>query len=224
MERSYWHRARNAILWRKLQAVWPQQPTVLDIGCGPGIVVNFLRQQGIDCHGVDLGTPQLVHTGLSEFVQLGIKASDLPEAFRQRVKVLLFMDVLEHLPNPEAFLEECERAFPAAHTFYATVPARNELWSNYDEYYGHYKRYIRAELPQLVSRTSFEVIDSGYFYAGLYLAIRVLAWVRPRRPIAFDPPRFDPLQKLIGRFFDLEERCLPKSTWGSSLYAVMRKK
>jgi SAM-dependent methyltransferase len=224
MERSYWHRARNAILWRKLQALWPQQPTVLDIGCGPGIVVDFLRKRGVDCHGVDLGTPQLVHSGLSPFVQLGIKAAELPEDFRKRVRVLLFMDVLEHLPDPSAFLEECERAFPAADTCYVTVPARSELWSNYDEYYGHYKRYTRAELPQLVAGTSFEVTDSGYFYGGLYVAIRVLAWVRPRRPVAFTPPRFDLMQKLIGHFFDLEERCLPKRAWGSSLYAVMRRK
>lgn len=224
MERSYWHRARNAILWRKLQALWPQRPAVLDIGCGPGIVVKFLRERGVDCHGVDLGTPHLIDKGLTEFVQLGVNAFELDEQFRTSVRVVLFMDVLEHIAHPNTFLVECERAFPAADTFYATLPARQELWSNYDEYYGHHKRYTRAELPQLVAKTSFEVIDSGYFFAAPYLAMSVLAKFRPLRPTAFASPRFDALQKLLGRCFDLEERCLPKGVWGSSLYAVMRKK
>ena len=78
-------------------------------------------------------------------------------------------------------------------------------------------------MPQLTRGTAFEVVDSGYFFAGLYCAMRVTLWLQPKRPLAFSSPRFDPLQKLIGGYLSLEQRVLPKTTWGSSLYALMRK-
>src|ERR1051325_3501464 len=57
IERSYWHRARNRILLRRLAPVLAPRARILDIGCGPGIVVDHLRREGLDCAGVDLGTP-----------------------------------------------------------------------------------------------------------------------------------------------------------------------
>jgi hypothetical protein len=53
IERYFWNVARNAIIARSLKRghmhTWP----LLDIGCGRGIVVEYLRSQGINCIGCD---------------------------------------------------------------------------------------------------------------------------------------------------------------------------
>jgi len=224
MERSYWHRARNAILWRRIKGLCADHPTVLDIGCGPGIVVDFLKARGVDCHGVDLGFPHLIHPDLEPAIHRSVSAFDLPLQLRERVQILLLMDVLEHLPDPAGFLSKCQGAFPKVTHVFVTLPARAELWSNYDDYYGHFRRYSLKDVPSLITGTSFKLLDSGYFFAGLYVAMRVLSWLRPARPIGFATPRFDPAQKLIGTYFDLEQQCLPKRVWGSSLYVLLERR
>jgi 2-polyprenyl-3-methyl-5-hydroxy-6-metoxy-1,4-benzoquinol methylase len=58
VERHFWNVARNRIVERHLRRALATQRRsgrlVLDVGCGPGIVVDHLRRAGIDCHGVEL--------------------------------------------------------------------------------------------------------------------------------------------------------------------------
>ena len=35
---------------------------ILDVGCGPGLMVGYLRQRGYDCRGCDLGSPTVIET------------------------------------------------------------------------------------------------------------------------------------------------------------------
>jgi|SRR5450432_3948357 len=223
IEKHYWHQARNRILLRKLRPVLGIADKVLDIGCGPGIVVDYLRRLGVDCAGVDLGSPVPATSEVAPFLDLGKSAFDLDPAVRSSFTVLLFMDMLEHLPNPEEFLAECETHFPNARHIFVTLPARMEIWSSYDEYYGHYRRYALDAVGGLVGRTQFRLIGSGYFFHLLYAAARVLAATSKARSLRVVAPKVGLPHTVLGHLLDLEEWLVPRSVHGSSVYAMFER-
>ena len=71
---------------------------------------------------------------------------DLPEEERRGVTTLLVLDVIEHLEDPIAFLREVLSSFPDVSSLIVTVPAREELWSAFDDFYGHHRRYTLRDI------------------------------------------------------------------------------
>jgi SAM-dependent methyltransferase len=220
IQRHYWNIARNHIVFEKLSGRLARGVRALDIGCGPGIALQFLRERGIDCHGVDLGSPRLISPQLEGCVRLSTSAFDLSPAFRRSVGALLLLDVLEHLPAPIEFVGECAAAFPEARTLLVTVPARPEIWSRYDEFFGHYRRYEQHELDSLVSQTSFRLVESGYFFHSLYAAARVLSRIGRQRDISTAAPKFGLVHRAVASVLRVEERLIPGRVLGSSLFGT----
>jgi hypothetical protein len=224
VEKVYWHRARNRIVYRKLRPHLRGNEPVMEIGCASGAVVAYLRQRGVACEGVDLSPQANIVPGAEGHVRLGIDAFTLPAQERDRAGALLLLDVLEHLPSPGDFLRRCDESFPAVHHVLVTLPARPELWSNYDDFYGHYRRYTLDTLHELQPPPSFRLIDSGYFFHALYWAARGLRVFSTRRNVKVRAPSFPFLHDCIGRVFDWEERVARPSSAGLSLYALYERR
>jgi SAM-dependent methyltransferase len=220
IEYYYWHRARNRIVSRKLRGRLSPDDFVLDVGCGVGVVVAHLRNAGFDCEGADIGTPTTVTPGAEGHLHLGQDAFEMPVAFRDRVSAILLMDVIEHLPDPSDFLRRCHESFHEVRWIFVTVPARMEIWSNYDEYNGHYRRYTLESLRGLATPPGFTLTEVGYFFHTLYWAARIHQRLVRKRATTLRPPRHRQLHDWIGRVLDWEERSLPATSPGSSLYAV----
>jgi SAM-dependent methyltransferase len=224
IEAHYWHQARNAIILGKLRSLTGLERAVLDVGCGAGITVAHLRAHGIESYGVEAGQPEHVVAGASAFVQTGTHPADFRLVPRERIGTVLLLDVIEHVEVPEALIGQCLRDLPAARHLLVTVPARTEIWSVYDEHYGHRRRYDLDALAQLASRCGLDYVTGGYFFHALYLAARLLKALDVRRETQVDPPRLPPLHRLLGAAFVLEERLLPGQAPGSSAYAVLRRR
>jgi len=90
-----------------LEAV-PDGAKVLDIGAGPGGLAQELVKKGCDVAVVDQYEPKAKSRGVKVYVQ----DLDAPPRFPvERFSHLLMLDVIEHLKNPEAFLEEVRKHF-----------------------------------------------------------------------------------------------------------------
>lgn len=214
-----WFQGRNRILYGKL----PEQArrgVVLDIGCGPGITVAHLRGKKVDCHGCDLATYQPEDPSQAGYLYYGTDALALPADFRGRVGTLLMLDVLEHLEDPKALMRDCLEAFPGLEHLLITLPARMELWSDYDEHYGHVARFDHRSVLDLCAISGLEMVSSGYFFHSLYGVLRVMG--RGVAVRAMQPPGSPALHVLIGGLLHLEEKLLPSRLPGSSLYALLR--
>lgn len=229
IERNYWHEARHRVLVRVLAPLLGELAPgdlVLDVGCGPGFVVGFLRGRGVEAHGCDLSPMPPVSDEVAPFLHFGVSAVELPQDLRERVRVLLFMDVLEHLEDPAALLRSCRDAFPNARHVFLTVPARPEIWSNYDEYNGHFRRYTLDATAELASGGGWRVAEAAYFFHALYFAARFYNRLvgSDRRQTQMAAPRHTLPHKLLGALFDLESRLSRRALpglWGSSLYALL---
>jgi glycosyltransferase involved in cell wall biosynthesis len=86
----------------------PDGAPVMDIGAGPGGIARELVKKGCQVSVVDAHAPQEPHPKVQVHVQ------DLDAELRFDVKgkkYLLLLDVIEHLKEPEAFIEKLRKQF-----------------------------------------------------------------------------------------------------------------
>ncbi len=215
----FWNLARNQVVRRKLRGPDGARPVVLDVGCGRGATVEFLRAAGIECLGVELARTSVAEA-LRPYVSVGIEATDLPVATRETIGTILLLDVLEHVREAEAMLRRLRQAFPRLRRLVATVPARQELWSNYDEFFGHQRRYDLVELGLLLEALEPSELTVGYFFHALYLVVAAQKWLVGRRTVTVRPPRPRFLHRALAQCFSREAELLPGAWPGSSAWAV----
>ncbi len=218
-EFHYWVRARSRIVAHCVGTLCKKGETLLDIGAGRGHYVRVLRAEGFDAYGCDLGNPD-VHDEVRPFVFTKTDFADLDADLRRRVTAVLLLDVIEHIERPDRFIVSILAALPSVRWIIVTVPARQELWSNYDEHYRHYLRYDVGGLRQLARACGLAITYWSYFFHGLYVPAWVLKRLGRDRFTAFPAPQFRRLHALVGQLFWLESRLLPKAVFGTSLLCV----
>jgi glycosyltransferase involved in cell wall biosynthesis/2-polyprenyl-3-methyl-5-hydroxy-6-metoxy-1,4-benzoquinol methylase len=86
----------------------PPGSAVLDIGSGPGGIARELVKKGCEVAVVDQFAPTEENSGVRVFVQ---NLDESPRFDVRRYKYLLLLDVIEHLRQPERFLEELRKQF-----------------------------------------------------------------------------------------------------------------
>lgn len=216
----YWNHARNRIIRRFLKKHRLNNGKFMEIGCGRGVVLNFLRRSGIDCLGVELGDADPI-SGISDYIFTKADAFELPAELRHGIDVVLLFDVLEHLENPSDFLFEIRRKYTNAKHLVITVPAKQELWTNYDVFNGHFKRYNLTDLKEL-SNPDIPLQEASYFNHLLYPVFWMVArLIRKRGTDIKAPAGFSILIHRIMSFFLQIDFYLFPSRWnGTSIIAV----
>jgi len=222
IDRHYWNLARNRVIERALSGI-PGQGVILDVGCGRGIVVDHLRRRGLDCWGCEAGAATPLNPEVAPYLFLGREAFALEPGFREKVDRLLLLDLLEHLADPAPFLRLCREAFPGARHALIAVPAAQELWTNYDDYFGHYRRYDRAAVRALLRDAAMQEVWSRHFFHALYPPLRFVAALRLKRTTEVSAPRSwlqRSLHRLAGAALAIEEKVVPGGVAGSSILTL----
>lgn len=92
---------------------------VLDIGCGSGVIGRELKERGFsDIHAVEVDA-EARQNAASIYQSVG---SSLADYESQRFDLVLLLDVIEHLTNPEAFLSEAAALLKPAGLLLVSVP------------------------------------------------------------------------------------------------------
>jgi hypothetical protein len=140
---------------------------------------------------------------------------------RERVTTVLLLDVLEHLAEPRQFVRELVAAFPNLRHVLVTVPARQELWSNHDEFYGHFLRY---DVPQLRTIVDGAQCRASYFFHALYPMLWLSARLGMKRNVALTAPSPQSrwFHELVASAMVLEHKIVPRRVAGTSIVGVFQ--
>lgn len=221
IEHHYWHIVRHRVLEYWLERLKLRGERLLEVGCGRGVVVQHLAKRGFDCGGVELARVDPLPS-VRDRIHVGRRAEELAPETRASVKALLVLDVIEHLPDPEAFVTGLTTAFPGVRRILLTVPARSEVWSRWDDYYGHYRRYDIPALRRLADRVpAVRLRSAQYFFHLLYLPMWLVNLARRKRSVVVTSPKglARPLHVLLATLFLADYHLLPGHLGGTSLIA-----
>lgn len=102
--------------------------TVVDVGCGGGILAESMARKGAKVTGIDLSEKALkvadlhsLESGIEVNYEL-ISAEKLAEREPSRYDVVTCMEMLEHVPDPAAVVQACATLVkPGGHVFFSTI-------------------------------------------------------------------------------------------------------
>ncbi len=220
VENNYWTITRLHVLYNTICNL-SQAKNIIEIGCGKGIVVNHLRSKGLTIYGCELADVPVLD-GVKQFIHANMDANKMPDAFRFQFDTMLLLDVIEHIENEKDFLNTLLANYPNVKHVIITVPSRLEIWSNYDEFYGHFRRYSLHSLTQLLTSCNLQTGSLKYFFHSLYLPALLQKKLNIKREIKIASPKgiSKTIHKMLASFFKAEAALIPNSFYGTSIIAV----
>jgi len=80
----------------------------------------------------------------------------------QEYDTIILINVLEHIKNDWAFIQEARKALIPSGRIILFVPALPWLYSDFDKEVGHYRRYTLEKLTSLLELEGFKILKSTY--------------------------------------------------------------
>jgi SAM-dependent methyltransferase len=164
-----WWQARARLTIAALGRLGIRPPArVLDAGCGWGVTLEALEARGYSVVGIDV-SPR----ALAKLDQPGrtLAVADLTRPLPEKVEtfdVVLALDVLEHLDDDRVAVATLSRlANPENGVVIVSVPARPDLFSEFDAIQGHRRRYLPDRLRAAFHDSGLEVVS--VFWWGAWM-------------------------------------------------------
>lgn len=151
---------------------------VLDVGCGGGVFSEAMAAQNAVVTGIDLAQDSLdvakLHLYESQYDINYVKSSaeDFAEKHPQSFDVIVCMEMLEHVPDPQSIVNACERLLkPGGWLFLSTINrsaqammlgifVAEHVMGIVPKGTHHYKQLIKpSELVSGVEKAGFDVKD-----------------------------------------------------------------
>jgi SAM-dependent methyltransferase len=176
-ERHWWFVARRRIMRAIANQVLPPSPAtiVLDVGCGTGGNIAALAND-YRCLGIDTSA-EAIALATTRFPRVKFVCGTAPDDVREQlrdVRLILLMDVLEHVADDVTLLSNLVSAAPKGTYFLITVPANPRLWSAHDVAFGHYRRYVTTGFEKLWTELPLQAVFVSYFNSRLYPLVKTV--------------------------------------------------
>ncbi len=240
-DRHWWFVGRRRILVEVASAlVAPSMDRLLiDVGCGTGAntaaFAHNYRSVGIDI------SAEAIEAAKRRFPGVEFICGAAPEALGElagRADLFVVSDVIEHIADEIGFVSDLVSAMHPGAFLLITVPAEPELWTQHDESFGHFRRYLPDTLREVWSGLPVTEVAVAAFNTRLYGAIKAVRYLNRKlgrtsgaAGTDFAMP-FAPLNRALEKLLGGESRRLVEGIesghWrrpghGVSLVAVLRR-
>src|SRR5690606_13518429 len=110
--------------------------TLLDVGCGGGILAEAMAQRGARVTGIDMAEAPLAVARLHA-LESGIEvdyrqstAEGLAEAHAEEFDIVTCLEMLEHVPDPASVVKACSRLVrPGGDVYFSTINRNPKAWA-----------------------------------------------------------------------------------------------
>lgn len=164
---------------------------LLDVGCGGGKLVRFLRERNVEAYGLEPSRALYDHFLAREPGFFAGFAGDFAPGWSRPFDVVTAFDVVEHVADPIRFLRDLARLVEVGGHVFVSAPDVGSVlaritrsrWHYYDRY--HLSYFSRRTLERAAAATGFEVL--GFDHLGRrkpvgYLVRYLCDFVLGRRP------------------------------------------
>ena len=226
-ERHWWYRARREILKELIERRirLPQNPRILEVGCGTGHNLPMLGSFGrVDAIEVDGAARAIASRRLGHAV-MDAPLPQLTGVPMHSYDLIAMLDVLEHVEEDRAALASLAQRLRPGGRILLTVPAHPWMWSAHDEVNHHKRRYTRRSLKAAVRDAGLRLEMLSWFNSLLF-PLAAAARVAGRLTGKEDsddtlPPA--PVNRLFETLFGLERYAIGRVPFppGVSLAAIV---
>jgi trans-aconitate methyltransferase len=178
----WWFVGRRRIMQDLVRQILPpsQYATVVDVGCGTGGNLAALADD-YHCVGIDT-SPEAIELARCRFPGRRFICGHAPDdlgGVMKEARLIVLMDVLEHVPDDFTFLSELLDASAPGTDFLVTVPANPSFFSAHDEFNGHYRRYDEDRFQRVWAGLPVTTLLLSHYNSRLYpIASAVRSWSR----------------------------------------------
>lgn len=164
--RYWWFVNKRRLVHQLLNRFAPAKGQVLEVGTGGGFLARELARAGWEVISSDL------YPGAARFaLEHGAKGALAFDADKRwpfvdaAMDAFLMLDVLEHLEGDVEALREAHRILRPGAIGIVSVPAYPFLFSAWDQYNHHYRRYMLSRLVRAATEGGFHVRFRSYWNA-----------------------------------------------------------
>ncbi len=147
---------------------------ILDGAVGLGQLAIRMHEGGHRVVGIDYAFAAALHVRRTTTIP-AVVGDLMRMPFREGVfDAVTTGETLEHLADDAAAVREISRVLVNEGRVIATVPALQSLWSAWDDYYEHLRRYARSQLVGVFSRAGLHVVKAKFWGFPIGLAYEKL--------------------------------------------------
>ncbi len=200
---------------------------VLEVGAGVGAIATRIAGIGHDVVAIEPADnvfPELQRrtAGTERFEALPITSQQLLESGRPcAFDSVIYVSVLEHILDDVAELRTALQLLKPGGTLGIFVPAMPSLYGSLDFKSGHFRRYDRPMLQQVVTDAGFELIDLHYLdVAGVVPYFLMYRLLDVKKLDSGSSNLYDSVIVPVGQFI---QRRIAAPAFGKNLIAVARR-
>ncbi len=180
---NWYYQSKKIPLFKYFSALVKEQQkkiTVIDFGSGSG----FFAYELFNAFPEHIEDVLLIDIGYSEEEMEASKNTQvkklryIPEGIND--SVVIMMDVLEHIEDDYAILEDIKKRVGLNAHFFITVPAFMSIWSSHDVYLGHYRRYTISMVTKLLAGTKCKINSQYYIFGMVFPLVWILRRLRKK--------------------------------------------
>jgi len=170
---------------------------ILDLGCGNGHLVSYLVKQGYDAYGTDASENGIAIAKKDypdRFFVQDLSTDQLPVGLQKlKFDTIISTEVIEHLYNPDSFIEFCKNALQRNGELIISTPYHG-YWKNlllailgkWDTHHdpnwhgGHIKFWSKDSLSKLLINKGFAITEfkgcgrAPYFWKSMIIKAKLL--------------------------------------------------
>ena len=178
-DNHWWFAGRTQAINTLLRQVLPQTTglEILAVGCGAGNMIHHLSRYG-QVRGIEVD-PRPVREARLRGYQVELHDATQPAPFAEGTfDLVTAFDVIEHVDDDVAILQDAHRTLKPGGHIAITVPAFMRLWSHNDDINAHKRRYTAQELKTKLTEAGFSVKRVSYNLFFIFPAAAALILLR----------------------------------------------
>lgn len=229
-EKNYWWFVlKRQLIINFITSLTPLGAPILEIGSGGGLLSAELHKTGYDIISTDIEPTSAKYT-----MQMGIRKvfiSDCGDSIPLRdasVNLIFMTDVLEHIKDDDKTISECVRILKPQGYILITVPAYQCLFSSWDRWNRHYRRYNKKKIYNLAQKHNLTIVKMTYWnIPGIPFALwrKIIDIFNPNRTYEGFPTTPKLIDKLLRLLISMENNLVRITSlpFGLSLVCILQK-